>query len=189
MTRILLAEDEPRIASFLQKGLKAHRFTTALARNGVEAINLALDHDFDLILLDLCFPDRDGLTVLEELRGQGLDVPIIILSARDDLNNKVTGLEGGANDYVTKPFRFEELLARIKLRLRERVQPTPKKESWSLTLGKLNLDLRTHKVQQGNQEIELSAKEFALLEIFMRHPGQILTREQLPFDVGLTIVD
>ena len=196
MTRILIAEDEPRIASFIQKGLKANSFTTAVASNGVEAITLALDYDFDLILLDLCLPDKDGLTVLEELRGQGLDVPIIILSARDDLNNKVTGLEGGANDYVTKPFRFEELLARIRLRLCDRIQPTQKKESLSLTVGKLSLDLRTHKVQKGNQEIELSAKEFVLLEIFMRHPGQIMTREQLldhvwgyDYDPGSNVVD
>ena len=118
MHRILIAEDEPRIASFIQKGLTSHGFMTAIAVNAEEAISQALAADFDLLVLDLGLPDKDGHQVIEELRGQGATLPIIILTARDDIHDKINGLEGGADDYMTKPFRFEELLARLKLRLR-----------------------------------------------------------------------
>ena len=198
MNRILIAEDEPRIVSFLEKGLKANGFTTTVARDGNETIELALSDHFDLLLLDLGLPQQDGLEVLEQLRGQGATLPIIILTARDDINDKVAGLEGGADDYVTKPFRFEELLARIRLRLRSDRSQSQNNEGvvTQLQLGNLILDLHTRKVTLDNQEIELPAKEFSLLETLMRHPEQVMTRQQLldrvwgfDYDPGSNIVD
>ena len=195
MNRILLAEDEPRIAAFLEKGLRANGFTTVIATDAEEALNLALSNGFDLLLLDLGLPLKDGLTVLEELRGQGAAIPIIILSARDDVKDKVAGLEGGADDYVTKPFRFEELLARVRLRLRSHPQPAVT-EKTVLQVNNLVLNLRTRRVQLNKREIELPAREFTLLETFLRHPGQVLSREQLldhvwgyNYDPGSNIVD
>ena len=122
MNRILIAEDEPRIASFLEKGLRSKGYKTTVAQNAVEVLSLALEDSFDLLLLDLGLPDKDGLTILEELRGQGAKLAIIILTARDDIRDKVAGLEGGADDYITKPFRFEELLARVRLRMRNPIE-------------------------------------------------------------------
>jgi DNA-binding response OmpR family regulator len=196
MNRILIAEDEPRIASFLEKGLRANGFTTAIATNAVEAIELVFRDGFDLLLLDLGLPLKDGLTVLEELRGQGADLAIIILTARDDIDDKVAGLEGGADDYVTKPFRFEELLARIRLRLRTHQTTSSVKPETVLKIGQIVLNLQTRKVRMGQTEIDLPAREFTLLETFMRHPGQVMTREQLldrvwgyDYDPGSNIVD
>ena len=117
MNRVLIAEDEPRIASFLEKGLRAKGYTTTIATNGIKVLSIASDNNFDLLLLDLGLPDRDGLAVLEELRKQGATLPIIILTARDDIQDKITGLQCGADDYITKPFRFEELVARIRLQI------------------------------------------------------------------------
>ena len=201
MNRILIAEDEPRIVAFLEKGLKAKGFTTTVARDAEEAINCALSDQFDLLLLDLGLPKQDGLAVLEQLRGQGATLPIIILTARDDINDKVAGLEGGADDYVTKPFRFEELLARIRLRLRNsKLQSYNKNHTnkliTQLQVGNLIIDLRTRKAILDGQEIDLPTKEFNLLETLMRHSEQVMTREQLldrvwgfDYDPGSNIVD
>ena len=202
MNRILIAEDEPRIVSFLKKGLTANGFTTTVAQDADEAIDLALSNNFDLLLLDLGLPKQDGLAILEKLRGQGVTLPIIILTARDDINDKVAGLEGGADDYVTKPFRFEELLARIRLRLRNyqlqshnNNQITTQLKT-QLKVGSLLLNLHTRKAILDGQEIGLPTKEFSLLETLMSHPGQIMTREQLldrvwgfDYDPGSNIVD
>lgn len=195
MNRILIAEDEPRIASFLEKGLKANGFTTLVVGDGPAAIRTADSNDFDLLILDLGLPGKDGLQVLEELRGRGEKMPVIILTARDDVLDKVAGLEGGADDYVTKPFRFEELLARVRARLRDRQSPRGKDEM-TLTSGDIVLDLRTRRVSAGNRQVELSAREFTLAETFLRHPGQVLTREQLlsrvwgyDYDPSSNIVD
>ncbi|NEP59131.1 MAG: response regulator transcription factor [Symploca sp. SIO2G7] len=195
MSRILIAEDEPRIAAFLEKGLRANGFTSEIAKDADEVICLALSESFDLLLLDLGLPVKDGLTVLEELRGQGAQLPIIILSARDDLTDKVAGLEGGADDYVTKPFRFEELLARVRLRLRSH-QKAGIQEETELRVGDLVLDLRTRRVQLKDRDVELPTREFSLLETFLRHKGQVLSREQIldhvwgyDYDPGSNIVD
>ena len=177
MRRILIAEDEPRVAAFLDKGLQANGFTTAIAATGSETIAYALDGDFELIVLDLGLPEKDGLAVLEELRGQGCQIPIVILTARDDISDKLTGFELGADDYVTKPFRFEELLARIRARLRT-ASPNQEQE-WMLKHRSIVLNLRTRLVYVGEQVVELSAREFTLIETFMSHPGQVLSREQL----------
>ncbi|MFB2977878.1 response regulator transcription factor [Microseira sp. BLCC-F43] len=178
MNRILIAEDEPRIASFLEKGLKANGFTTIVVEDGDAAIRVADSNDFDLLILDLGLPGKDGLQVLEELRGRGETLPIIILTARDEINDKVAGFEGGADDYVTKPFRFEELLARVRARLRNQ-KSAPKKDEMILKAGDIVLDLRSRTVTVGDRVVELSAREFILTETFVRHPGQVLSREQL----------
>lgn len=197
MNRILIAEDELRIASFLKKGLKANGFTTTISHDAQEIINFALRDNFDLLLLDLGLPKQDGLVILEQIRGQGATLPIIILTARDDITDKVAGLEGGANDYVTKPFSFAELLARIRLRLRDcQMQFSNKNINNQLKVENLILDLRTRKVMFNNQEIDLPAKEFALLQTLMSQPKQVYTREQLidrvwgfDFDLNSNIID
>ena len=199
MNRILIAEDEPRIVSFLQKGLQSHGFATTHVADGSAAVQMVWNDDFDLLILDLGLPDKDGFEALAELRGQGASLPIVILTARDDIADKVAGLEGGADDYITKPFRFEELLARIRVRLRT-ANPagTAKKDSADRTLrhGKIALNLRTRKARVGNRPVELSAKEFLLAETLLRHPGQVMSRAQLldrvwgyDYDPGSNIVD
>ena len=192
MERILIVEDEPRLASFLEKGLRASGFTTTVVADGAAAALMAGDDDFELVILDLGLPGMDGLEVLRELRGRGQRLPVIILTARDDVPDKVTGLEGGADDYVTKPFRFEELLARVRARLREEGAPA----ETELTVGGLTLDLRMRQVRVDGSSVELSAREFALAELFFRHPGQVLSREQIlshvwgyDFDPGSNVVD
>lgn len=198
MNRILVAEDESRIASFVQKGLNAHGFTTAIAINAKEAISQTLGADFDLLILDLGLPDKDGHQVIEELRGQGATLPIIILTARDDIDDKVMGLEGGADDYVTKPFRFEELLARIRVRLRHlhEAAVVTASNGQILQAGDAMLNLLTRQVQVGSEVVDLPAREFSLAETFFRHPGQVLSREQLldrvwgyDYSPGSNIVD
>jgi DNA-binding response OmpR family regulator len=192
MSRILIAEDEPRLAGFLEKGLRANGFAITVAADGAAASVLARDDAFDLLILDLGLPGKDGSLVLRDLRAAGQRMPVIILTARDDLSDKVAGLEGGADDYVTKPFRFEELLARIRTRLRDEgtAEPTV------LRTAELVLDVRTRRASSGGKVIELSSREYAILDFFMRHPGQVLTREQLlshvwgyDFHPGSNVVD
>lgn len=192
MTRILIAEDEERIASFLQKGLRANGFTTTVVNDGFAAAAGARDDDFDLVILDLGLPGQGGLEVLTEIRRRGERVPVIVLTARDGVPDRVAGLEGGADDYMTKPFSFEELLARIRVRLRD----TGREELTLLRSGELTLDLRTRRAAVGERAVELTAREFGLLEMFLRHPDQVLSREQLlshvwgyDFDPGSNVVD
>ena len=195
MPHILIAEDESRIAAFIEKGLRSNGFSTTVASSGLEALNLVQDNAFDLLILDLGLPEKDGIEVLEELRGQGQSLPIIILTARDDVHDKVTGLEGGADDYVTKPFRFEELLARVRVRLRQ--ISTVKSEAGDiLQVGGVTLNLRTRQVSVDGTTVELPAREFTMAETFLRHPGQVLSREQLldrvwgyNHDPGSNVVD
>ena len=173
--RILIAEDEHGISSFLRNGLRANGFTATVVEDGASALALARTKQFDLVVLDLGLPTRDGLSVLEELRREGSRLPVIILTARTELDDTVAGLDLGADDYVTKPFRFEELLARIRARLRRGGAP----EERELLAGEVALDLRTRRARVGEREIELSAREFSLAEVFFRNPGQVLSREQL----------
>jgi DNA-binding response OmpR family regulator len=195
MTQILIAEDEPRIASFIDKGLRAQGFTITIAVNASEALNLVQANEFDLMILDLGLPGGDGLAVLESLRGQGIQTPVIILTARDDINDKLAGLSGGADDYMTKPFRFEELLARIRLRMKPKPIANPGEEL-TLSVGNVVLNLRTRKAIVESQEVELPSREFTLAEAFFQHPGQVLTRQQLldrvwgyDYDPGSNVVD
>ena len=171
MAHILIAEDEPRIASFIEKGLKSHGYATTTVGNAHEALSFALSDGFELLILDLGLPGRDGLEVLADLRGQGSVLPVIILTARDDIQDKISGLEGGADDYMTKPFRFEELLARIRVRLRTEYQWQLTAEPMVMTAYNVVLDLRTRKAKVDEQWIELPAREFILAETFFRHPG------------------
>lgn len=196
MNRILIAEDEPRIASFLEKGLKANGFTTVVVEDGNAAVCVADSKDFDLLILDIGLPGKDGFQVLEELRGRGEKLPVIILTARDDVTDKVAGLEGGADDYVTKPFRFEELLARVRVRLRDRTSSATTKDDTIVRAGDIVLDLRSRRVTVSDRTVELSTREFILAETFVRHPGQVFSREQLldrvwgyDYDPGSNIVD
>lgn len=195
MNRILIVEDNPRVISFLEAGLQANGFTTTTAETGQQAAQLAQDTDFDLVILDLGLPDRDGLWVLEQIRGRGETLPVIVLTARDGLDSKVEGLDGGADDYITKPFRLEELLARIRVQMRNRHVPRSKEES-VLKAGAITLDLLTRQVWVGDRPVELSTREFLLAEVFVRHPMQVMSREQLlnrvwgyDYDPGSNIVD
>jgi DNA-binding response OmpR family regulator len=192
MNRILIAEDEPRLSSFLEKGLKANGFTTTTVEDGHVASLVARDDDFDLMILDIGLPGMDGFQVLREVRSRGEQLPVIVLTAREETEDKVAGLEGGADDYVTKPFRFEELLARVRVRLRGEGRSA----ETELSAGGVRLDMRTRKATVGDEEITLTAREFALLETFLRHPGQLLSREQLlsrvwgyDYDPGSNVVD
>ena len=192
MTRILIAEDEFQIASFLEKGLAANGFSTSVAVDGVTAAAAARDDDFDLMILDLGLPGRDGLDVLAEIRRRGEHLPVIVLTARDAVPDRVAGLESGADDYVTKPFSFEELLARVRARLRD----DRNEEATMLRAGGVSLDLRTRRADVDGRSVELTAREFALAETFMRHAGQVLSREQLlshvwgyDFDPGSNVVE
>ena len=180
MTQILIVEDESRITAFIEKGLKSNGFTTILANNAEDAAAIALDGDVDLMVLDLGLPGKNGLLLLEELRGQGFQSPVIILTAQDDIQNKISGFEMGADDYMTKPFHFDELLMRIRARLRASIpQQTTSVNDTILQLGNIMLDFRTRRIQVDGKTQELSAREFTLAETFMRHPDQVMSREQL----------
>ncbi|GAB3286274.1 response regulator transcription factor [Parasphingorhabdus pacifica] len=193
MSKILIVEDEDRIAAFIEKGLRANGFTTTVVGDGDAALEYTLTGSFDLIVLDLGLPGKDGFAVLRALRRQHVTAPVIILTARDTVHDTVAGLEGGADDYMTKPFRFEELLARLRLRLR------PGDRSPEVTVlrdGDLSLDLRTRRAQIPESTVDLTAREFAMLELFLRHSGQVLSREQIlshvwgyDFDPGSNVVD
>jgi DNA-binding response OmpR family regulator len=192
MPRILIAEDEPRLAAFLDKGLRAQGFTTTVVADGPTASTMAQDEEFDLLVLDLGLPGKEGADVLRDMRRAGQRMPVLILTARDDLDSTVAGLEGGADDYVTKPFKFEELLARIRARLREQSEP----EQTVLEAGRVTLDMRARRASVEGRTIELSAREYTMLEVLMRHAGQVLSREQLlshvwgyDHDPGSNVVD
>jgi two-component system, OmpR family, response regulator QseB len=192
MNRILIAEDEPRLSSFLEKGLGAAGYATTVVADGGAASLMARDEDFDLLILDIGLPGKDGFTVLREVRNASQRMPVIILTARDELDDKVGGLEGGADDYVTKPFRFEELLARVRARLREDTGG----ESPVIRAGQIALDPRTRRVVVHGEDLELSAREYSMLEVLMRHPDQVMSREQLlsqvwgyDFDPASNVID
>jgi DNA-binding response OmpR family regulator len=195
VTQILIAEDEAQIAAFIAKGLQAHGMTTSIVPSGREAYALAVTGTVDLLLLDLGLVDGDGSDVVRRLRAVGSTIPVIILTARSSVSDTVAGLNGGADDYMSKPFRFEELLARIRLRLRTPAAATPGEVS-TLAHGRLSLDLLTRRMRVGLREVDLSAREFALAAVFMRHPGHVLSRGQLlsqvwgyDFDPGSNVVD
>lgn len=192
MTQILLIEDEDRIASFVEKGLRAAGYAVLHGATASEGFEYALNNSVDLAVLDLGLPDEDGLRLLGRLRSQGFSAPVIILTARSTPADTVAGLESGADDYMSKPFSIDELLARIRLRLRGGSAEEPT----TLTAGALVLDLHARRITVGHKQHDLSSREFALAETFMRHPGQVLSREQLlervwgySFDPGSNLVD
>ncbi len=195
MNHILVAEDEPRIASFVENGLTRHGYIVTVVTDGEAAYEFARSGAYDLMVLDLGLPITDGLTVLRLLRAEKVDLPVVVLSARDSVADTVRGLESGADDYIRKPFGFDELLARVRLRLKA---PGGQPEERMLRVGDLTLDVLTRRVlvHGGESEIELTAREFALADVFFRHPGQVLTKEQLlsqvwglDFDPGSNVVE
>ena len=193
MNRVLAAEDEPRFASFLAKGLRASGFTPTLVDDGERASAIARDVNFDLVLLDVGLPKRDGFAVLADIRRRGERLPVIMLTMRDDLADKVHGLTHGADDYITKPFEFDELLARIHARLRRKAGAD---EQLVYSVGSVTLDLRTRRASIAGRSVDLTARQFTMLEVLVRHPDQVLSREQLlshvwgyDFDPGSNIVD
>jgi len=195
MASILIIEDEARIASFVAKGLRAEGHQTTIATDGEEGLDHALSGTFDLVVLDIGLPRLDGFELLEALRAQGSRVPVIVLTARDSVTDTVSALEGGADDYMPKPFRFAELLARVRLRLRQ-ASDQPGARDDVLEAGTVRLDLRTRRATVDDREVELSAREFALAEMFLMNAGQVLSREQLldqvwgyDFDPGSNVVD
>jgi len=176
--RVLLVEDDERIVDFVQRGLKAEGYAVEVARNGQEAIALGTVGQFQVIILDLGLPDMNGRNVCERLRNAGVGTPILMLTARDTVQDKVTGLRSGADDYMTKPFAFEELLARIEVLMRRRGGEI-KPESKEFQVADLVLNMETHEVRRGETLIELTPKEFSLLECFMRMPGKVLSRTRI----------
>lgn len=192
MSRILVAEDEPRIAAFIVKGLTAAGYRVTVAEDGETALWEGQSGEHDLLVLDLGLPVRDGLSVLQELRRHRIEIPVVILTARDGAEDLVEGLDAGADDFISKPFVFDELLARIRTRLR----PTRSARPTAVHLGELEFDLERRKVTRGGSVVDLSAREYHILEVFLRHPGQILSRQQLisqvwdqDFDARSNVVD
>lgn len=192
MSRILVVEDEPAISDFVVRGLREHGFAAAAVTNGAAALHHAATGEFDLLLLDIGLPDRDGFSVIRQLRASRNDIPVVVLSARDSVTDTVKGLEIGADDYVCKPFRFEELLARIRLRLRDARMSS----GMLMRNGELVLDLRTRRAYVDGRTVELTTREFLLAELFFRRPGEVISREELlshvwgyDFDPGSNVVD
>lgn len=190
--RILVIEDEAKIAQFIKRGLKEEGYAVDVANDGQEGHFLLSSNDYDAIILDLMLPKIDGLTLCRTLRKEGNQTPIIMLTAKDTVKDKVKGLDSGADDYLPKPFAFEELLARLRVLLRKR----DSRVQTQLKVGNLSLDLLTHKVTRDEREIDLTVKEYALLEYLMRNAGNIVTRTMISehvwdinFDTFTNVID
>jgi len=190
--KLLVVEDEQRVASFLVKGLRANGYGVEWVSTGRDALRRAVDADVCLVILDLGLPDLDGLEVLESLRKRGATVPVLVLSARGRVDDRVKGLDLGADDYLAKPFAFEELLARIRANLRPRADVS----AGVLRAGGISVDQVRHEATVGGRTFSLSAREFALLQAFVGHPSQVLSRQELlsmawdmNFDPGTNLVD
>jgi DNA-binding response OmpR family regulator len=194
---ILLAEDSSRIASFIVKGLNAHGYRVDHVVDGDQILPQIKRLDYDLLILDLGLPNRDGMSVLEELRGTGNELPVLVLTARDSAEVAVASFKGGADDYMSKPFSFEELLVRVKSRIRNNQSIAhDSKLGQVLSRGNISLDLVARKVTVGNEIHDLTPREFLMLELFLRNPGQVVSREQLldrvwglDHDPGTNVVD
>jgi DNA-binding response OmpR family regulator len=189
---VLIIEDDPAIVRFLERGLAAHGHSIMKAEDGEEGLRLAAEPAVEMVLLDIMLPRLDGQQVLQRIRLRRPDLPVLMLTARDEVRHKVDALDSGADDYLTKPFDLEELLARIRALSRRSDQP------WAsvVKFGDLKADLRSRRVHRGDKQVDLSSREFALLEYFMRHPGQVLSRQQIlssvwdySFDPGSNVVD
>ncbi|MDV3348177.1 response regulator transcription factor [Leptothoe sp. ISB3NOV94-8A] len=198
MKRVLVADDAPGVTHFLEKGLQANGYETAVVHNGEDAIEAVLNRQFDLMILDLELPMKHGITVLDEIRRQGIPLSVIVLSSHHGINHKVTSFNHGADDYITKPFQFAELLARVRARLHNVhvAQSRPSSPLTFLSFKGIELNLRTREVRVNGNAVQLSSREFLLAEAFVRNPGQIMSREKLlddvwgyTYDPGSNIVD
>ncbi len=192
MARILVVEDEKKVASFIKRGLEEEEFTVEVAHDGEEGLYMAETNPYDLILMDIMLPKKDGLAVVKELREKEVFTPVLCLTAKDQVQDIVSGLDSGSDDYLTKPFAFAELLSRVRALLRRGA----KDRGAEIHMGELRLDPVAHKVWRNNKEIELTAKEYALMEYFMRNPNKILTRTMIAehvwdytFDSFTNIID
>jgi heavy metal response regulator len=190
--RILVVEDEKKVSSFIKRGLEEERYEVEIANDGEEGVRMALEKAFDLIILDWMMPKKDGVAVLKELRDRRQSTPVLMLTAKDTVEDIVTGLDSGSDDYLTKPFAFAELLARVKALIRR----SEMDRGAELRFSDLRIDPVGHKVWRGEREIDLTAKEYALLEYFMRNPNQVLTRTMIAdhvwdytFDSFTNIID
>lgn len=190
--RLLLIEDEDKVANFVQRGLAAERFAVDVARDGMAGLELAQSYDYDLVILDLLLPALDGTEVLRKIRRSDSQVPILILTARDGVQDKVTNFEAGADDYLTKPFAFAELLVRIKALLRRGAT----RQETVLRVADIELDRLAQQVRRGGKRIELTSKEYSLLEYLMANAGRVLSRTMIiehvwdqSFDGATNIVD
>ena len=190
--RILVVEDERKVASFIKKGLEEEGYAVDVAVDGEEGLVMALTRVHDLIILDIRLPRRDGLRVLQALRHDGVTAPVLLLTVRATIEDKVLGLDAGADDYLTKPFAFQELVARVRALLRRRAEGEPT----VLHIGDLTLDPARRTVTRGDEKIDLTPREFALLDYFMRNPGRVLTRTMIAehvwdysFDTSTNVID
>jgi len=190
--RVLLVEDEARIASFIRKGLQEEQYVVDVAEDGDAALDFAVSAEYDLIILDVMLPRRNGFQVCGELRQHGMKTPVLMLTARDAVDDRVRGLDAGADDYLVKPFAFKELLARLRALARR----PPETQPLQLIVSDLTLDTVTHQAARAGQVIELTAREYRLLEYLLRHRGQPLTRLQIAegvwgydFDAQSNVVD
>jgi two-component system OmpR family response regulator len=191
--RILVVEDDEKIASFVVKGLKQSGYAVDHSADGERALALALTVAYDAAVVDLMLPKLDGLSLIQQLRAKNIRVPVLILSARASVDDRVRGLQAGGDDYLTKPFAFSELLARVQALIRRATQTT---EPTRLTVGGLSLDLITREVRRGSENIELQPREFALLEYLMRNPNRVVTKTMIlehifdfSFDPQTNVVD
>lgn len=189
--RILVVEDEEKVARFVKRGLEQEGYAVDVAADGVEGEYMAEVHDYDVIVLDLMLPKKNGIEVLQSLRSRSLSTPVLLLTARDSVEDRVKGLDAGADDYLTKPFAFEELIARIRVLMRRGNQ-----SSGVLTFSDLSLDMATRKAKRGDTEVELTLKEYALLEYLLRNPDRVLSRAVISehvwdqsFDTDTNVVD
>jgi heavy metal response regulator len=190
--RVLVVEDEKKVASFIKRGLEEESFSVDVAYDGEEGLDMAANNPYDVILMDLMLPKKDGLSVIRELRERDIATPVLCLTAKDAVEDIVEGLETGSDDYLTKPFAFGELLARVKALLRR----TSKDRGAEIYFADLRLDPVSHKVWRSDKEIDLTAKEYGLLEYFMRNPNEVLTRAMIAehvwdytFDSFTNIID
>lgn len=195
MNYICLVEDEQKVAGFICKGLEEHRYKVKTAKNGAEAEELLMHERFDLLILDIMLPDINGIDLCRHIRANDQQTPILMLSALDQVQNKVSGLKAGADDYLVKPFHFGELLARIEALLR-RKHNNPSKEGHILEFDDLKLDTWSNTAERAGKQIVLTAKEYALLELFMRNPNKLLSRDYIAgqvwgidFDTGTNFID
>jgi two-component system, OmpR family, response regulator len=190
--RLLIVEDEPKMARVLRRGLEEEGYAIDMSADGVDALHMATENEYDAVILDVMLPELDGVEVCRQMRERGRWAPVLMLTAKDAITDRVRGLDSGADDYLTKPFSFDELLARLRSLVRRGVRERPV----VIRVGPLTMDPARRRVRHSGTDVQLSAKEYALLEYFMRHPGEVLSRTRIlehvwdyNYDGGSNVVD